>query len=168
MKKLLLSMAMAVATLTVSAQSIEMDATTGKYKLQAVEEVNPELTQDQLFAKAKQWIALNYKSANDVIQLDDKEEGKIICKGNFALKQSLLLTGRIAHTLVLDFKDGKFRYNFTDFVHISPDNNTYAYEKKWAKGMRTKANAEIEQKATAAMASLKEYVSGGAASDQDW
>ena len=40
------------------------------------------LNAKELYNRAKKWIVLNYKSANDVIQLDDKEDGILIGKGN--------------------------------------------------------------------------------------
>lgn len=168
MKTLILTVAMAIATLTVSAQSIELDATTGKYQTQSVEELSSELSKDELFDKAKQWIALNYKSADDVIQLADKENGKIICRGNFSTNL-FMKKGWIEHTMILDFKDGKMRYTFTDFVYTSPGSGDYPFENKWTKGYRAKAHAETEANVRGSVASLKEYVTGAAAaSDSNW
>ncbi|TPE43942.1 DUF4468 domain-containing protein [Pontibacter mangrovi] len=168
MKTTLLTIAFAIATLIVSAQSIELDATTGKYQVQAVEELSSNLSKDELFTKAKQWIALNYKSANDVIQLADQENGKIICRGNFSTNL-FMKKGWIEHTMILDFKDGKMRYTFTDFVYTSPGSGDYPFESKWAKGYRTKAHAETEANVKGSVASLKDYLAGtAAASDNDW
>ena len=36
---------------------------------------------DMIYATIYEWFALNYNSANDVIQMSDKEEGIIIAKG---------------------------------------------------------------------------------------
>ena len=41
----------------------------------------PGITKDELYNKALSWVAINYNSANDVVQLKDKAEGRIICKG---------------------------------------------------------------------------------------
>jgi hypothetical protein len=40
-------------------------------------------SKDQLYTKAKLWIADNFKSANNVIQADDKKEGFIVVKAFF-------------------------------------------------------------------------------------
>lgn len=39
------------------------------------------MTKDELYKKSLSWVARNYNSANDVIQLKDQENGQIICKG---------------------------------------------------------------------------------------
>lgn len=166
MKTLLLTIALAIATLAASAQTLELDATTGKYKVQAVEELSQDLTKDQLFAKAKQWIALNYKSANDVIQLADENEGKIICKGNFPTDM-FMKKGWIEHTMVLDFKDGRMRYTFTDFAYYSPGSGKLNFESK-SLGGKKKMYAETEGNIKSAVVSIKTYLTSTSASDQDW
>ncbi len=47
-----------------------------------------------------EWIATNYNSAQDVVQLSDKENGVIICKSNFSTN-IFIKTGWISHTLTL-------------------------------------------------------------------
>jgi hypothetical protein len=60
-------------------------------------------------------VAVTYKSAQDVIQLDDKDAGRLICKGNF---QTTWLTNQawVRHVLTIEVKDGRYRYTLTDFV----------------------------------------------------
>lgn len=75
----------------------------------------------ELFGRAIEWVALNYKSANDVIQLKDDERGKLIAKGFF--KKTLfggLLTARevsVYHTLIMDFKEGRCKIQLTNFSY---------------------------------------------------
>ena len=45
------------------------------------EVVEVELTKKEIHQKAIEWVALNYKSANDVIQLNT--EDKLVLKGNY-------------------------------------------------------------------------------------
>lgn len=74
----------------------------------------PEKTADQLYSRANEWFALTFKSAKDVIQLNDPAEKKIIGKG---IKRIQYLIGRyktsldMNFTLMVQFKDGRFRYN---------------------------------------------------------
>ena len=84
---------------------------TGKYVMENVVEVS-DASADELFTKAKEWVSLNYVSANDVIQY--AEGDKIILKGAFAIGG--LVSYRVDHTLVLMFKDGRFKFTYTDFV----------------------------------------------------
>ena len=46
------------------------------------EVIEVELSKEEIYNKIKEWVAINYKSAQDVIQLDSKD--KIIIKGNIS------------------------------------------------------------------------------------
>ncbi|MGJ1416167.1 DUF4468 domain-containing protein [Sphingobacterium multivorum] len=78
----------------------------------------PDKSQKEINTALKAWIAQNFKSAKDVIQLD--EENKIIVKGNDVFKQTykygdlLAITGRLLFMLNFDIKDNKFRYSISD------------------------------------------------------
>ncbi|TFV93177.1 DUF4468 domain-containing protein [Algoriphagus kandeliae] len=78
------------------------------------------LSQDELYTKAKSYIAYSFKSAQDVIQLDDKENGRIITKGNFTSDVKVPM-GRypsiIEFTFTIDVRDGKFRGIIEDLTH---------------------------------------------------
>lgn len=74
------------------------------------------VSKDQLYARAKRWFVKTYKSANDVIQLDDKENGEIIGKGNFKISY-YAREPIINHTISILVKDGRFKYIITDLVY---------------------------------------------------
>lgn len=79
-----------------------------------------DMSKDELFSRAKSYIAYAFKSANSVTQLDDKENGKIITKGNFTsvTQQSLgKYASVINFTLTIDVRDGRFRGVITDLYH---------------------------------------------------
>lgn len=107
-------------------QTIEKDKETGLYATSGVIQVDS-LAKDALYSKALEWISLNYKSAKDVIQYSSKEEGKIICKGNF-MTSMFLKEGWIEHTMTLEFKDNRFRYTFTNFSYYSSGSGRVAFE----------------------------------------
>lgn len=144
-------------------QTIEKDEKTGKYACSGVVQIDS-VSKDRLFAKTMEWIALNYKSANDVIQLSNKEDGKIICKGNF--KTMVLLTsGYIGHTLTLDFKDGKFRYQYTNFAFVTPGNELH-FESAMAARKKTISNTE--EYIRDSIRSLTNYIKSGKSDDDGW
>jgi len=64
------------------------------------------LSRKEIHDRAMEWIALNYKSANDVIQLDS--EDKIIVKGNFDVYYNNYKQVYY-HTLIIAVKDYKFK-----------------------------------------------------------
>lgn len=70
---------------------------------------------DDIYSNIKAWIAMNFKSANDVIQLDDKDNGKLIVKGNVVVYFTALkkkYPARVNFTLSVDVRENRFRYTY--------------------------------------------------------
>lgn len=81
--------------------------------------VDSSIKKEELFNRAKAWFVDNYKSANDVIQLQDKDAGVIIGKGIFDAGYNLgMMVGydivHVSHTVKIYVKDGKFKYEIVD------------------------------------------------------
>lgn len=72
------------------------------------------VSKTELYNRAKTFFVKSYKSANDVIQLDDKESGQLVIKGIF--KVSSL---SIRHTFSVGVKEGKYRYELGSLVVLS-------------------------------------------------
>lgn len=74
----------------------------------------PNNTANQLYSSAKEWFAITFKSANNVIQLDDPIEKKIVGKG---IKEPEWVVKNISEnlkvyfTLIVQFKDGRYKYD---------------------------------------------------------
>lgn len=165
MKNILALVFMTVCALTVHGQNIKIDSISGKYKSQGIE-ILDSLKKDVLYNKSIEWITLNYKSAKDVIQLSDKESYKIIVKGNF--NTSLFMKeGWIGHTLILEFKDGKMRYIYTDFNYYSPGTGGLDFESK-SLGFKKKLIQETDQNIQNAIQSLKKYILQVPSKSTDW
>ncbi len=94
------------------------------------------ITADKLYSRMKYFVADNFKSAQNVIQLDDKDEHRLLCKGNirFEVKSMTwgMLDGVINFTLDLQAKDGKYRVTFRDFTH---ENFNRKYGDSWCMGL---------------------------------
>lgn len=87
------------------------------------------LTADENYKRIKNYIALNYRSANDVIQLDTKEQ--IIAKGIYSISHTFY-THRIHHTLITDIKDNKIRITYTDFrVTVKDQDSNFEDKGHW-------------------------------------
>lgn len=76
---------------------------------------------DELFNRAKAWFIQNYKSAKDVIQMQDKDAGIIIGKGvfEFGFNPATLsdrTTIYVSHTIKIYVKDGKYKYEIGDLI----------------------------------------------------
>lgn len=100
-------------------------------KYSEVKEV-PGKNADQLYSSALEWFAITFKSANDVIQLMDPVQKRIVGKGykevhNIVRNQDVVLN--MYFTLNVQFKDGRYKYelNSTD-IRTAVGDNVYTYE----------------------------------------
>jgi hypothetical protein len=75
----------------------------------------------ELFSRAEEWFARTFNSAQDVIQMKDKEAGKIIGKAVMPVTLKGLNTGGkggfINYTVAVYFKDNRYKYEINDFYH---------------------------------------------------
>lgn len=83
----------------------------------------PNVKQDMVYEGARQWVAKNFKSANSVIQYQDKTVGSIIGKGNMPYQCSGIncasgIKPSLEFTFKVDAKDNRARVTFDDLnVH---------------------------------------------------
>ncbi len=72
-------------------------------------------TKDQLYVKAFEWISRSYGSAKAVVDMHDKEAGKIIGKAIIDYKEYPY--GEVQYLISVDVRDGKYRCILSNFVH---------------------------------------------------
>lgn len=91
-------------------------------------------TKAEIFSSINKWIALNYNSAQNVVQLNDKESGNIIVKGiNDAVYKNVMKelypknkymqdysNIKFNHTIEINIKDNKYRIIYTLNNIITP------------------------------------------------
>jgi hypothetical protein len=90
----------------------------------------PNKTAVQSYRTAKDWFAIVFNSANDVIQLDDPAEMKIIGKG---VKQIVYPVKNVPapldvhFILIVQFKDGRYKYDLesSKIVTLAGESLTY-------------------------------------------
>ncbi len=74
-----------------------------------IEEHN--FSQDEAYERLMRWVAQTYNSANDVVQLDDKEAGTIIVKGAVDVTRSMMMVSYPAsYTTTIDVRDQRVRF----------------------------------------------------------
>jgi len=69
-----------------------------------------ELSKQEIHQKINEWIAVNFKSANDVVQLNT--ENKVIVKGNFTCNFSFMkavATYRVHNSLIISIRDNEYK-----------------------------------------------------------
>ncbi|MBL7681873.1 MAG: DUF4468 domain-containing protein [Flavipsychrobacter sp.] len=80
-------------------------------------------TKNQLYVKANSWMAKTLNSAKEVIQMQDKEAGKLIGKAVIQVNGPINGFGQplgydyVYYTISIDVKDGKYRCVLSDFYH---------------------------------------------------
>ena len=102
-KKLLFAIALLIS---IAGYAQELNKANDGYS----EVVEVDLTKQEIHQKINEWIAINYKSAQDVIQLNT--EDKVSLKGNFSADfriQNFTFTYRIHNSLTFSIRDNKFK-----------------------------------------------------------
>lgn len=114
-----------IITINISLGQIDtIPKVNGEYEYQDIVILDSTYKKDDLYRNAKLYFVDNYKSAKDVIQYDDKEQGKIIVKGFLNLKdyQDNFLTiieyeWDVYYSTEITGKDGKYKYRIYN-IHI--------------------------------------------------
>ena len=66
-------------------------------------------TKNELYVRSKQFFVDYFKSANDIIQLDDKDEAIVIGKGASKIPDLLIL-----YSIRIQSKEGRYKYEIYD------------------------------------------------------
>ena len=80
-------------------------------------------SKNELYVKANEWIAKTFGSAKAVIEMQDKEAGKIIGKGNLtcsSTRNRMAVTVEndyVSYTIQIDVKENKYRCIINHFIH---------------------------------------------------
>jgi hypothetical protein len=100
---------------------LPIDSVTGKITYMEIVGVDSSLKTNELFNNAREWFAKTYISSNEVIQLEDKEQGVIIGKGIIPVYYKYMgnntQDGYMNYTISVYLKDGRYKYELTDFSH---------------------------------------------------
>jgi hypothetical protein len=113
-----------------SLRSYSQDSLSSPLEYSKVVNVDTTLSSKELYNRARAWFAETYRSAQDVIQMDDKEIGKIIGKGNMKYVSSVFVgsngtKGWIRYTISIQVKDGRYKYDISNFLHEGNAFNPY-------------------------------------------
>ena len=79
------------------------------------------ISKDDLFIRANSWIVKTFNSAKDVIQYNDKEAGKIICKtvtgATVGRGLNRVTIDPVYYLLQIEVREGRYRISATEFIH---------------------------------------------------
>jgi hypothetical protein len=96
-------------------------------RFEEVVKVDSTRTKKELFNVSKVWISDTYKNGKAVIQMENEESGIILGKAVIKYEPSFFGTsvparGYINYTIKISFKDGRYKYEFYDFIHEGSSN----------------------------------------------
>jgi hypothetical protein len=85
------------------------------------------IKKNELYNGLKEWIGMDFVSAKNVIEVDDKDAGLIIVNPlkdySFGKLQYICYDGNIRYSIKIQIKDGRFKVVVTNFMHdINPGN----------------------------------------------
>lgn len=121
MKKIAFASVVALAALSVNAAEVK--------PIENVYDLST-LTKQQIYTGARTWFAENFVSAQDVIQMDDKEAGTIVGNGMVDYKCKgfgdclLYPSAFIKFTIRIDTKDAKMRTSYSNVDIYDPKTGT--------------------------------------------
>lgn len=82
---------------------------------------------NDLYVAAREWFALTFNSANDVLQMEDPQAGKLIGKGFTSVNESFVVGKGLAavpvtldweadFTLKIEVREGRYKYTLSDVL----------------------------------------------------
>lgn len=125
-----------------------------------------ELSATEIYNRAKKWVAQNYRSSKDVIQLDNKETGEIIVKGYATIGYSHPIYAGVwksYHILLIQIKDGKYRYemtvpSITTTINMSDENTPTYYVRHLSNKNSNKLLIALDKVSKSTLESLQEAI----------
>ncbi|MEA4967714.1 MAG: DUF4468 domain-containing protein [Bacteroidaceae bacterium] len=125
--------------------------------------VDSALKKNEIYNSIKEWMGMNFVSAKNVIEVEDKDAGIIIASPltdyDYGSLGYLCYSGQLKYTIKVQIKDGRFKVEVTNFIHdVNLGNSPYCKlglittaEEHTTKGMQKSYNnkvwADIKKKA---------------------
>lgn len=153
--------------------------TSVNYDISNVVEI-PNVKKDELYRRAIFWISDNFRSANNVIQLQDKENGQIIAKGSIEYGAKPFMpgtnySGYFTFTLNFECKDNKYRYSITRMTHeasfVGYSVGLFNYPNRKGVTMTRKSQRKVIEQGSEYIISFSESFKRGisqSSRSQDW
>jgi hypothetical protein len=79
-------------------------------------------TKEQLYSAALAWFGDAFRSAKTVLDVQDKDGGRLVAKPSFAYTPKVFvgsarIKGTVRYAVTVEVKDGKYRYAIDGFTH---------------------------------------------------
>lgn len=156
MKKMILLLPILFTAFLAKAQTKTLPVDSATHNVVYQEIVNADhITKDLLYTRAREWFARTFVSSKEVIQMDDKDAGKIIGKGSASGINKLgtwaSVTFHVDYIVAITVKEGRYRYEISNF---SIENDQAVYGVKSIMDINTayfnkdyrKSNGDLKEK----------------------
>ena len=136
-----------------------------------------------MYNRAKFWVAKNFKSPKEVINLDDPESGTLVLDVSFKYDCGLSTgyathSGYITYTISLFFKEGRYKYIFSNFRHPTqgliydtedhPKEFKYKSERRYYNNLWDDILTQIDLEYAVASVVIDSVLSKSLESEKDW
>ena len=143
----------------------------------------PEISAENLYLRAKTWMADNFNSAKAVLDLDDKDSGLLIARGNSSVFVRMLGFNheyKLNFSLKVECRDNRYKdtiYKLSIYIAPSQYNpggevdlkvSFPANEGADISKNRKKVKAAVVSSMQSTLTSLKKYMVSSNASSSDW
>lgn len=105
-------------------QEIYVEKRTNPYKFTEIINVDSNISKDILYTNARLWFMNTFKDSKSVLEVDDRVNYTIAGKGNFNYEPRVFsgsegTRGYISFSVYIFIKNGKYKYEITNFYHNS-------------------------------------------------
>lgn len=101
--------------------NVPIDSVTKLITYSEVVFVDSTVSKDEMYIRARVWFAKFYESSNDVLQIDNKDLGKLVGSAKFNVSTNtavfVMPFGSIKYNISISIKDYKYKYIITNFIH---------------------------------------------------
>lgn len=145
------------------------------------------LSKSELYQNAKKWILSRFMTSDNIVEFDDENNETINVTGHILMDKLKFMQGAMGYfvktsgntitfKLRIDFKEGKFRYTFSNMIYsfdqIGGPNEGYVQNPLYEitdlpKNKIAQVNAEADEKLSEVISELKEKISYNTTND-DW
>ena len=82
------------------------------------------ISEREVYDLSEDWIARNFQSADDVVQLRDRESSRIVARGLASPAMDFGFERPFMYTMILDFQDERIRVRYENLESIIGGNTT--------------------------------------------
>ncbi len=97
-----------------------------------VVKVDSSLSKEVLFSRARAWFSSHYLNSKAALDVQDKETGELLGNGSIDVNALQIGSepfpyGLVTYNFKIFVKDGRYKYEFSNFVHKNKDDWSHGY-----------------------------------------